>query len=430
MTPWHKTPQLTGTGPPLPRPVPTAGQPQTCLQGIGRGRRQLRRGGGQVLRRLFGPGILFRRRRLQLLLGAGRDQLLLGVLGRRTPRRWRSRSPRLPGGGAPGAARLVRLVRQVQRQVQRQGPHGHGPLRHAAPQHRGRRRLAPRPRAEGGRGALRPRRLSAVTFRRGRLLCLAARRPQPRLPVGSHRGRVFPRGSGGHRGASGHGRLAPAGRRPGPGSPAVRLSTGAPAGSGPGQKTREPAVAAHRGRPAPGVPTLPASSGALTARWLSVPQRRTPRVRDTRPAPQPRASLYEPDWSSSSQVGPARVAKAVTHSGRGGAGQGLASRDVTWPLAPPRPLPAARGGRLQSSPGPAPAAGRGAGGQPTALPGPRASAAQLRAQGRGTLQASVTRGLLRRPRPKGGAAAHVVPGAPGGRRALAARATLATGRGG
>ncbi|XP_045432512.1 basic proline-rich protein-like [Pipistrellus kuhlii] len=45
-----------------------------------------------------------------------------------------------------------------------------------------------------------------------------------------------------------------------------------------------------RGRAAPGVPPLPASNGALTARWLRPPQRRTPEPANPRRAPRPRGA--------------------------------------------------------------------------------------------------------------------------------------------
>lgn len=195
-----------------------------------------------MLRRPFGPGVLLRwQRQLRFFFRADhRCRLLLpGVLGRRVPRRRR----RLPTEGAPRDERLVR-------QVQRKRPHGHRRLRYAVSQYRRRRGLSPSPRAGGGRGPLLPRCLSALPFGRGQLLGLPARGGRQQL-LSCRRGRLLPRVSSGHQGASRHRSLAPApptGGSPGPRSLAARLSAGAPTGSSPGQRGRDPGRRRH-GRP-------------------------------------------------------------------------------------------------------------------------------------------------------------------------------------
>lgn len=252
-----------------------------------------------MLRRLSGPGVLLRWQRRLFLRAGRRRRLLRGVLGGRVPRRLR-----LPAEGARWPARLVR-------QVQRKRPHGHRRLGYAVSQDWRGRRLSPSPRAGGGRRPLVPRCLFALPCGRGQLPGLPARRGQQRL-FRCRRGRLIQRVSRGHRGASRHRPLAPAataGRSPGPGSPAARLSARAPTGSGLGQGAREPGRRRHR-RPrcaAPGVPPLPASNGALTARQRCPPPRHTPRAFTWRGQ---RARRSEPGPRTSSGVRRARAPRA------------------------------------------------------------------------------------------------------------------------
>lgn len=340
MTPWNKIPLTDRQGRPAPpppapaavapraapaptSPVPTTDEPPTCIQGFrwGRRRRRLRPGRGQVLRRLFGPGVLLRwQRRLRLFFRAGRLPLP-GVLGRRVPRRrWR-----VPAEGAPRPARPVR-------QVQRKRPHGHGRLGHAVSQHRHRGRLSPRPRAGGGRGPLLPRRLLALRFGRGQRPRLPARPGQRRLLVSSCRGQLLPRVSGGHRGASRHRPLAPAAGGPGPGSPgpggpAARLSAGAPTGSGLGRRARQPGRRRRHHRR----PRRPRPCSARRAAPPRVEQSANrpsaqPAFSDARPEPANPRRAPEPGASREPSPGAGSYGGAATRAGAGNCSRGEGRR--------------------------------------------------------------------------------------------------------
>lgn len=289
-----------------------------------------------MLRRLSGPGVLLRwQRRLRLFLRAGRRLLLRGVLHRRVPRR-----QRLPAEGAPLPARLVR-------QVQRKRPHGHRRLGYTVSQDWRGRRLSPRPRAGSGRRPLVPRCLFAFPFGRGQLPGLPTRRGQQRL-LSSRRGRLIPRVSGGHRGASRHRPLAPAaaaGGSPGPGSPAARLSARAPTGSGLRQGARDPGRRRHR---------RPRRPRPCSARRAAPP--RVERSANRPPAP--------PASATHAASQPTRAGRRSREPSPGAGNDGGAARRTGGPLAesdrraPLEPV-IARGGVEGRSAGAGLAAGAG-----------------------------------------------------------------------